>query len=302
MVSIGLAAAVSWVTTAAVAAAQSPEPVRTPSASEPVTSPGNAQWAATLAEARDRAAREKKLVFIEMDAPECGNCRRMDALLYPALDFEALLIGMVPVKVYLPASEGREVAGRYGIRDTPAVLITTPEGRIVFRMQGFLNTRDFYEHVRPELARYNEFAKKIESQDVSRLSASEALETGSELYSRSDPENALPRLRRAASHPKATAAQRDAARETIAGAELDMGDTAGARKTIDRLIVTTKDPERRERAELFRAQLPLAENKPDEAVVLFKKFQKDHPNSSYNEQVTATLQKLAEARKTEPKK
>src|SRR5437867_12939431 len=61
-----------------------------------VRSPGNAQWSPTVEEARKRAARERKFLFVEFDQEGCGRCQRMDILLYPAFDFEALLIPMVP--------------------------------------------------------------------------------------------------------------------------------------------------------------------------------------------------------------
>jgi thiol-disulfide isomerase/thioredoxin len=294
-----LAMAVSFTALAAAAApaqTAAPAPPRTPSASEPVTSPGNAVWAPDVGAAKSRASTEQKLVFVEFDAPECGHCQRMDSLLYPAMDFEALLLRMVPVKVSIKDAEGRELGARYGIQETPGVLVLTPEGRLVFRMQGFLTTRDFYTHIHADLEKYRLFVKRIEGQDIAHLSAKEALETGVELYQRSDAESALPRLRRAATHPKATAAQRDGAREALAAVELELGQTAASRTTIDRLIATTKDPARRERAELFRAQLPLAENNPEEAVALFRKFQKDHPNSQYAEQVNAMLLRLTEGR------
>jgi thiol-disulfide isomerase/thioredoxin len=238
---------------AASAQTSAPAPPRTPSASEPVVSPGNAVWAVDVAAAKARAATEQKLVFIEFDTPDCGHCQRMDSLLYPAMDFEALLLRMVPVKIFLQGAEGREIGARYGIHEAPSVLVVTPEGRLVFRMEGFLTTRDFYMHIHADLDKYRAFVKRIEGQDIAHLSAKEALETGAELYRRSDPESALPRLRRAATHPKATAAERDGAREALAAVELELGQTASSRTTIDKLIATTKDPARRERAELFRA-------------------------------------------------
>lgn len=279
----------------AMAAAQdaTPAPPSSAGAAGPVTSPGNARWAADLTEARKRAAAEKKFVFIELDTPNCGKCQRMDALLYAAFDFEALLIPMVPVKIGLPSAEGRAIGDRYGIRETPAVVVTTPEGRLVFRMEGFLDAGDFYQHIRPDLDTYRAFARRIEGQDIATLPAREAMETGQQLYHRSDPESALPRLRRAAGDPKAPAEIRDSARELLAAVLLDLGQNAESRRTIDRLILATKNPELRERAELFRAQLPLFENKPAEAITLFRKFLKDHPKSSYAQQVNDTVAKLA---------
>ena len=269
-----------------------------PAAENPVKTPGNAIWAATPDEAKAWAARDNKFVFIEFSRNGCGNCRRMDVLLYPAFDFEALLIPMVPVKVDLDSGPGRELAQRYGIKEPPAILITSSEGRMVFLLEGFLSAPDFYEHVHADIKAYKTFARKVEAQDIPRLAAREALDTGAELWHRSDPGSALPRLKRAVSAPKAPVSVRDPAREILAAAQLDLGQTAQSRETINRLIATTRDAARRERAEIFRAQIPLAENKPEEAYALFQKFQKDHPDSPYKQQVNAFLQRLTGPDKT----
>ena len=266
-----------------------------PQPTKAVRSPGNATWAATHDEAKSRALAEKKLVFVEFDRADCGHCRRMDQLLYPALEFEVLLIPMVPVKVLLDSPEGQQMASRYGIHDVPAILVTTPQGRLVFQMEGFLNPQDFYPHIHKDLDAYRAFSKKIDSQDIRRLSAREAFETGRELYQRSDSAAAQPRLARAATAP-ASAELRDDARELLAAVEQDLGHFKASREAIERLISTTRDATRKERAELFRAQLPLAENKPAEAYALFKKFQQEHPQSPFHSQVDAMLNQLEASR------
>ena len=198
-----------------------------------------------------------KFVFLEFFKEDCGNCKRMEALLYPAFDFEALLVSMVPVKIDPDTPLGREFVQRYGIDATPAILVTTPEGRRVFLMAGFYNQADFFRHATTALDSYRAFARRIDSQDISKLPAKDALDTGSELYRRSDPEAALPRLRRAASATGATNdAQREDALELLAAVELDLEQPASSRQTIERLLKTTKDRARRERAEIFRAQIP----------------------------------------------
>ena len=263
-------------------------------------SPGNAVWASGFEEARKRAAADDKLVFVEFEGgEECGPCKRMQGLLYPAFDFEALLIGMVPVKVQLESAEAKELGARYAVSEAPAILILSPEGRIVFRMEGFMNAPDFYKQVHADLDAYRKFARKVEQQDIPNLSASEALETGRELYERSDPAAALPRLTRAAAHPKATAVQREDAREIQAAVELELERPGAARQTINRLIATTRSPQRKERAELFRAQIPLAENKPAEALALFRKFMKDHPKSPHLPQVTELVERLESVDRTD---
>ncbi len=149
----------------ALAAQTPPAPTRTPA----VRSPGNADWAIAWDEACGRAGDQGKLVFVEFENEGCGNCQRMDGLLYNAMDFEALLVPMVPVKVDLESPDGKKLAAKYEIQEAPSVLITTPEGRLVFLMQGFKNAPDFYAHAHQDLDTYRRFARRIEAQDVPKL-------------------------------------------------------------------------------------------------------------------------------------
>ena len=266
-----------------------------PQVNRQVTSPGNAQWAQTVDEARAKAAAENKLVYYEFESPNCGDCHRMQSLLYPAFDFEALLIGMVPVKVRYDFPEAKPLQELYGVRSAPAVLITSPEGRLVFLMSGFKDAPDFYRHAHKDLDLYRQFVKKLDSQDLATLSANEALATGRELYARKDPKAALPRLERAAVAPNPGRGVRETALEILAEVQLELNDPAASRKSIDQLIAMTTSPEQKERAELFRAQIPLSQNRPDEALALYKKFVKDHPDSKYLERVQSFIARLEPA-------
>lgn len=286
------------------------EPVKTPAATAPgsptppaastenpasiPSGPGQAVWATSVNEARERASREDKFVFVEFTKAKCGNCDRMDNLLYGSADLDAMLGSMVPVKVDVESLTGREFSERYGFEKTPAILVTTPEGRLVFLMEGFHNQAEFFRNAYAGVETYRTFAKRVEAQDIAKLPMKEALETGTELYRRSDPEAALPRLRRAAAAPGAKGMERHDALELLAATEFDLGQADASRRTIERLIAMTKDTARKERAELFRAQIPLSENRPAEALVLFRKFQKDHPKSVHIAQVNDVVQKLEE--------
>jgi hypothetical protein len=256
--------------------------------------PGNVAWATSTDEAHYRADRESKFVFFEFTQAECGNCQRMDSLLYPAFDFEALLTSSIPIKIDIESPEGKSIASRYSLERAPAVLITTPQGRLVFMMEGFFNQPEFFRHANAGIDGYRKWAKQIDAQNVPTLSAKEAFDSGNELYHRSDPQAAVPRLKRATTAPGGTAKQREDALELLAAAELDSGQPAASRKTTEKLIATTKDRQRRERAELFRAQIPLAENRPAEALALFRKFQKDHPKSPHLTRVKELVARLQE--------
>ncbi|HEY1252358.1 MAG TPA: tetratricopeptide repeat protein [Thermoanaerobaculia bacterium] len=291
-------AACGLAASAARLSAQQPTPAAPPAAPGPgtsartVKSPGNAEWAANAADARARATAEHKLVYYEFVSQSCGECGRMEGLLYPAFDFEALLVGMVPVRLDLVSKEGSELSERYSIKETPSVAIATPAGRLVFLMQGFKTQGDFFSHVRKSLDSYRAWANTIDAQNVSALGASDAYQSARQLFARFDYSEARPRFKRASAAPDATPAIRDSAKEGLAACELQLNDPAQARKTIDGLIAATKDPEVKERAELFRAQIPLAQNRPEEALTLYKKFEKDHPQSKYKEQVRDFISRL----------
>lgn len=278
---------------AAILRAQTPAPAPTAvHEGRAVRSPGNAAWAPDVRTAHERAAKEGALVYHEFTAKACGQCSRMQGLLYPAFDFEALLIGMVPVQVELDSAEGQPLANRYHVTETPSVLITTASGRLVFLVQGFQDAPDFYAHVRSDLDAYRKFARTVDAQDVARLKAQEAYQSGRELYARFDFEGAAARLARAAQATDATPAIRASALEGLAAAELELGQTSRSRQTIDRLIATTTDPKQKENAELFRAQISLVENKPQDALAQYKRFAKEHPDSPYLDEVRTFIARL----------
>jgi tetratricopeptide (TPR) repeat protein len=286
---------------AAVASGQEPTPPAAPSypmVNRPVTSPGNAEWAPDVPFARKRAAAQKKLVYYDIGDDGCGDCRRMQALLYPAFDFEALLIGMVPVQVKLSSTEGKAIGERYGITETPAVLITTPEGRLVFQMQGFKDAPDFYRHAHQDIDAYRKFALVVDAEDVKNLSAEQAYSSGRALYARFDYEAAALRLQRAAEAPGVKLELRESALMGLAAAERQLGHMDAARGAARKVVATTKNADQKERAELFLAELDLNEDRLADALAAYRKFAKDHPKSPYLEKVQGFIAKLAAA---EPK-
>lgn len=260
-----------------------------------MTSPGNAEWAPDVAFARKRASAQHKLVYYEIGGETCKDCRRMQGLLYPAFDFEALLVGMVPVQVKLESDEGKQLGERYSITETPAVLITNPEGRLVFLMQGFKDADEFYRHAHKDIDAYRKFALVVDAQDVKTLSAEEAYSTGRALYARFDYDGAAQRLQRAADAPGVKPEMRESALLGLAAAERQLGHMNAARGAAGKVVATTKNADQKERAELFLAELDLTENRPGDALAAYKKFAKDHPKSPYIEKVRGFIAKLEAA-------
>ena len=182
---------------------------------------------------------------------------------------------------------------RYAITETPAVLITNPEGRLVFLMQGFKDANDFYAHAHKDIDAYRKFALAGR-----RAGRQDPLGRGGVL----DRPRALRalRLRRRGrsgssarpTRPGVTPEMRESALLGLAAAERQLGHMNAARGAAQKVVATTKNADQKERAELFLAELALAENKPGDALAAYRKFAKDHPNSPYLEKVRGFIAKL----------
>lgn len=241
--------------------------------------PGKAVWEPTYARARERAARETKVIFVEFTGPGCGNCERMDALLYPATNFEMMLLRMVPVKLDRGSAEAAPIAERYGIDRSPAALVVSPGGALVFRVNGFDNPGDFYRHVQESMAEWDKLHVKMIHEPEFRDDPKQELALGTALALRFDPEEAAPRFARAAASKEADPATRDAARTYLASAQYKMKRYEEARATIADLLETSRNPGIREQAELFRGQIAIAEGRREEARRAIVAFLRDHPGS-----------------------
>jgi hypothetical protein len=281
---------------AALFAQEPPASSSAPPPAPPIPSgPGHAQWASTYAQARELAGPANKLVFVELTKPDCGQCKRMETLLYPAAQFEMMILRMVPVRLEVAGPEAAGLSARYGLNDAPSVLVVTPEGILVFRADGFDDALSFYTHLHNSLVDWDKLHARLLHEDETRDDPADQLALGRELLRRFAPEEALPRLERAARSSRAVPKTRHEAEGLLANVELALKKFDAARATVNAILVRSTDPDEREQAELFRAQISLAEGKPEEARRRYERFLKQHPKSRHREDVRAMLKRLATA-------
>ena len=254
--------------------------------------PGGVAWARSYAEASGRAKTQNKLVFVEFDKADCGDCKRLDVLLYPATDFEFLLLRMVPVKLKLGEGEAAPLAARYHVTDAPSVLIVSPGGALVFRLEGFDPPASFYPHVRKSLADWDALNVRMIHEPESIDDPKAELLLGAELYRRFDSEEAIPRLERASRSARADEPTREQALAYLASAQLELHRIEDAKASVAAILRSTKDAFRREKAELFLGQISLAEGKRAEARRQFEEFVKKHPASRLKPEAEAFLKGL----------
>jgi hypothetical protein len=243
------------------------------------TGPGKAVWARDYAEARQRARQEAKVVYVEFSEKQCGNCNRMHALMYPAVNFEMMLLRMVPVIVDRASADGAALAQRYGVTESPAVLILSAGGAMIFRVNGFDSAQELYFQVNSRMKEWDKINVRMIHEPEFRDDPAQELALGIDLADRFDPEEAIARFARAAESPRADAPLRDKALSYLASAQLNARLFPDARATTEKLARVTKVADLREMAELFVGSIALAEGDPAAARRSWEAFLRKHPKS-----------------------
>jgi len=274
------------------------ESAPTPAEPTPQAGPGKAVWANDYAEARERARSESKVVYVEFSDKQCGNCTRMHALMYPAVNFEMMLLRMVPVVVDRAGTVGAALAKRYGVTESPAVLIVSAGGAMIFRVNGFDSAQEFYFRVNSMLKEWDKINVRMIHEPEFRDDPAQELALGIDLADRFDPEEAIPRFSRAAESPRADGPTRDKALSYLASAQLNARLFPDARATTEKLARVASLADLREQAELFLGSIALAEGDAAAARRSWEAFLRKHPTSPRRKDAESRIAALTPA---EPK-
>jgi thioredoxin-related protein len=100
----------------------------------------------TLKEAKLKAAKEHKLLFLDVITSWCGPCKRMDKEVFTndsvADYYNSRFIN---VKIDMENGEGIELAKQFDINSVPTYLFLDEEGRLQHRVASYMNVSRFLE-------------------------------------------------------------------------------------------------------------------------------------------------------------
>jgi len=107
-------------------------------------------WAQDYKSALARAAKEKKLVMMDMYADWCGPCRMLDKTTFADADVQAALSNsFIAVKINIDASrEGQELASRFNTQAIPHIVFLDPDGKKVSEIIGYSSPDEFRNELR----------------------------------------------------------------------------------------------------------------------------------------------------------
>lgn len=110
-------------------------------------------WQSDIAQAKEIAARENKLVLIHFWGKSCGPCRRLEKFVFSQpIVAKSINESVVPVKIQDTANP--ELFAEYGIQRIPQDVVITPSGLIIMKRMSPENSNS-YLHFMSRLAETN---------------------------------------------------------------------------------------------------------------------------------------------------
>jgi thiol-disulfide isomerase/thioredoxin len=101
---------------------------------------GPIPWTESLATARKRAAKEKKVILADFWAEWCGPCKKMLVTTYKDKDVVARAKQFVPALIDF--DKNKELAKKYQIEALPTLLFLDAKGKVLVRSTSYLGKEE----------------------------------------------------------------------------------------------------------------------------------------------------------------
>ncbi len=252
------------------------------------------KWEKKFDEALKKAQRAGKPLVVDFWAEWCGWCHRLDRTTYadPAVVRRAQ--EFVAVKVNTEGSRRElEVSAKYGVRSLPTILFLSPQGRQLFRVNGFQGpgqfprTLDAARHVADRVIAW-EAALEADQDD-----ARAALGLGRHLYEQEYFEEAQGLLRTAVAHDSgASVGERREARMLLAILAHVTRDFGEAERLVKEALSLGPDPDEQPRLLFVLGRTYVSAGRQEEGVATFEVIVRQFPQSPMAQKAKETLTTL----------
>lgn len=100
----------------------------------------------TFSEALQMAKKENKLIFLYLNAPWCGPCIQLKMTTFRSRAVaEQYNPSFINISLNAEKGDGPDLALKYQIRGYPSFLFINPDGKVIYRTDGFFNAKSFTE-------------------------------------------------------------------------------------------------------------------------------------------------------------
>ncbi len=109
-----------------------------------------------LAEALEKASREKKPLFVDCFTSWCGPCHMMSSKVFPSKEAgDFFNPRFVSIKIDMEKGEGKELLKKWGINAFPTYLILNNQGEVIYSSQGYIPAEELIKRMQEGLKQLN---------------------------------------------------------------------------------------------------------------------------------------------------
>ncbi len=232
-------------------------------------------------------------ILIYFSDDDCGQCRRMEALVVPSTSFYAFTRDKVPLYLKFSSPEGKKLATKLRVREIPAWVVVTPDLLVTARQVGPTSQIGWVEEMVRGEQGWDAYKALLEREKADPGNAAVVFDVARETFQRGGDSFAEQRFARLAADARTPADLREQSLAYLATIELDAGRPDLAAAHLDQLLATVKDPALKQRAELRRAEVEIARGRKDLATGRLKAFKAEWPDSPLVRDADALLEALA---------
>ncbi|SMO53764.1 Thioredoxin [Solitalea koreensis] len=101
----------------------------------------------TWAEIKAKAAKEKKVIFLDCFTSWCGPCKKLAKEVFTLNEVaDYYNANFINASMDMEKGEGPQLAKQYGIRAYPSLLFVTPEGKLISKNEGASDFKTFIDY------------------------------------------------------------------------------------------------------------------------------------------------------------
>ncbi|MGI6461695.1 MAG: thioredoxin domain-containing protein [Candidatus Hydrogenedentales bacterium] len=117
-------------------------------------------WLTSLDAAKEQAAAQNKLIFMDVYAEWCGPCKMLASETFTAPEVIKALEAYVPLKI--DSDKQPEIASQYGVRGLPTLFLLTAQGTKIYEQSGFMPPAGFLDFLKTAHDRMDALSRQEE--------------------------------------------------------------------------------------------------------------------------------------------
>jgi len=250
-------------------------------------------WIKSYTQAQKKAKETNRFIFVDLFADWCGWCHKFEQDVIPSEAFQKVTDNMVLLRLNTEdQAEGTNISRRYNVTSLPTFLVLDADGMVVGIIRGYQVPNDFATSIKDVQGRYNDFMKKVSTENSFGKDFQKRLELAKEFRARYALPQAETRFKKIIGERNLPVNVRDETYYELALTQMMAKKYDDSLGTIQKFAAVQNKGEPYEKSRLLIGDVYLQEGKFDKAVAEYRSFKASFPQSQFVKNVDMLLPQL----------